>query len=83
MVVVFYCYHINIKHQQVMATEPFGRMYFPAVPQVGQLVKLRATGMLAEIASIDHYQMVIDVIPLPIADPAVESVEDTAATVAC
>ncbi|MEM9088018.1 MAG: hypothetical protein AAGC93_04665 [Cyanobacteria bacterium P01_F01_bin.53] len=43
-------------------------MFFPKPPKIGEIVKLRTTGMLAEICQIDHYRMVIEVLPLPVAE---------------
>lgn len=43
-------------------------MYFPSPPGIGQMVKLYPSGTLAEICQIDHHHMIIDVMPIQIAE---------------
>lgn len=68
MVVVFYCYGVRVEQDDAPFPDLWGPMYFPVPPQIGQVVKSRSTGMFAEISQIDHYRMVIDVMPIQVVE---------------
>ncbi|MDB9527534.1 hypothetical protein PN498_16165 [Oscillatoria sp. CS-180] len=65
MVIVFYCYKINLYDELADAIFSSTVMFFPMPPHEGEIIQVRSLGLPAIIRKIDHCHMLIEAVSVP------------------